>query len=700
MKRYEGDLNILALFTTTAQAQLTKVNNALLAIEKKGVKPDELARIKSEVHTLKGDSRMIGLEAVSNAAHAIEDLVAALEKAAKGERAELIKNLFRLLDAIGRAVERLPDEVVEIDTDAAAAPTEAMPETIPEAPARAPRNAPTPELTEAPAARDDETEIITLNVKRIEDLIQKSSAFPQYHNKFNFILTQLEKLKTDMETDPRPFEHAKELGSIVYQFSHELSFYDLGSRQFQNEITKLKLVPLSLIFDQFPRLVRDVAQHTGKALSLTVKGKEVELDKTIVARLKTVLIHILRNAVDHGIETPADREKAGKPEEGRVVLQASNCGDMVEVEIGDDGAGLDLELIKQKAVERGILARDKAAGLNADAAKALIFTPGFSTKEVGDFSGRGVGLDVVAQTVKEMNGQVSVKSMPGRGTTFTVSLPLISSFIPITVFLLGERLYGIPSSYIKSVLRVRESDQRDVGGRPVLPVEGADVTLIDLNAWLGFGEEQAAANRNVIIVKSQDEITGCIVREIIYEKKMIIRKTDWLVRTCPVVLGAVLSGRERAIPVLNVPELFKKLKETTEGVVRKKAKERGERDFRSKNILLVEDSAVSRTRQRDILEGQNLNVFEAAHGKDALALVAKQRFDAVITDIEMPVMNGPEFIRRLRATAGMERLPIIVMSSYNDNLEKIRELGVNTFVDKTKFSAKRLIEALAMENLI
>jgi two-component system chemotaxis sensor kinase CheA len=181
---------------------------------------------------------------------------------------------------------------------------------------------------------------------------------------------------------------------------------------------------------------------------------------------------------------------------------------------------------------------------------------------------------------------------------------------------------------------------------------------------------------------------------------MIIRKTDWLVRVCPVVLGAVLSGRERAIPILNVPELFKKLKETTEGVVRKKAKERGAKDFRSKNILLVEDSSVSRTRQRDILEGQNLNVFEAAHGRDALALIDKQQFDAVITDIEMPVMNGPEFIRRLRTIAGLERLPIIVMSSYNDSLENIRELGVKTFVDKTKFTAKRLLEALAVENII
>ncbi|MBN2353278.1 MAG: response regulator [Spirochaetales bacterium] len=710
MKKFEGDPDILALFTNTARAQLTKVNNALLAVEKKGVKAESLKLIRGEIHTLKGDSRMIGLESVSGAAHAVEDLITELEKAAKGERGKLVRRIFSLLDAIGAAIERLPEEVVEIDPAEITAGNAGKAEIDSTAAGASAGSGSSAHIgssaeTEPPPSptqgrREDKTEIITLNVKRIEDLIQKSSAFPQYFNKFNYIFGQLENLRNEMEADPRPAENAKQLASIVSQFSHELSFYDLGSRQFQSEITKLKLVPLATVFDQFPRLVRDIAEHTGKAVAFTVKGKDSELDKTIVERLKTVLIHLLRNAVDHGIESPAAREKAGKPKEGRIVLHASNRGDMVEVEIGDDGAGLDLDRIRETAIERGILAREDAGALGADDTMALIFAPGFSTKEVGSFSGRGVGLDVVARTVKEMNGQVSVKSTRGRGTTFTVSFPLISSFIPITVFLLGERLFGIPSAYIKSVLRVRESDRRDVADRPVITVEGEDIALIDLNSWLGFGEEPADANKNVIIVSSRDEISACVVRDIIYEKKMIIRKTDWLVRACPVVMGAVLSGRERAIPILNVPEIFNKLKETMRGVVRKKARAPGVRDFRQKNILLVEDSAVSRTRQRDILEGQSFNVFEAAHGKDALALLEKQSFDVVITDIEMPVMNGPELIRRIRATEGLERLPVIVMSSYNDNLASLKDLGINTFVDKTKFSVKRLIEALAGEGII
>jgi two-component system chemotaxis sensor kinase CheA len=697
MKKYEGDLSFLTLFKTSVQGQLTRSTNLLLEMEKGGVHPEPLKTVRGEVHTLKGDSRMIGLESIGEAAHAIEDLLAGLETAAPDDAGRRIVRVFAVIDAITDAVGRLPEEMVEIDLTAPSpAPAAVEPG---EQDGRKRPGRPAAKDKAGPEEKAAESEIISLHVRRIEDLIQKSSAFPQYFNKFSFILSQLEKFKTELEADPAAAEEAKRLGALLFQFAHELSFYDLGSRQFQNEITKLKLVPLSTIFDQFPRLVRDVAEHTGKKIALTVKGKEVELDKTIVERLKTLLIHLLRNAVDHGIEGAAERRAAGKPAEGRVVLHAYNRGDTVEVEVGDDGGGIDIALVRQKAVAQGLVPRDRAGELSEDEVISLIFLPGFSTREVGQFSGRGVGMDVVSQTVRDLNGQVTVKTMKGRGTTFTVSLPLISSFIPLTVFVIGDYLYSIPSSSIMSVTRVKAGDIRRLSeGRTAITVEGADITLVDLGAFFGFSEEEDAGNKNVIIVRHKDELAGFVVQEVIYEKKMIIRKLDWINRACGVIIGAVLSGRERAIPVLNIPELFKKLKETTDVVVKVKSR-RAAKDFRFKNVLLVEDSTVSRTRQREILEGRDLNVFEAANGKEALALLEKQAFDVVVTDLEMPVMNGPDFIRRLRASEAHSGLPVIVMSSYTDRLEELKALGVNTFVDKSKFTARQLIRALGMEGI-
>ena len=701
MNTYEGDLNFLSLYKTSAEGQLTRSTNHLLDLEKNGVNGEILKAIRGDIHTLKGDSRMIGLESIGKAAHAIEDLLSELETADAETAAARIKRVFAVIDAITDAISRLPDELVEIDTDALSAEPKKDAAGRPGKPPAQDRPPEKEKSSPAPAAETKpvETEIINLNVRRIEDLVQKSSAFPQYFNKFSFILSQMETLKSEMEDNPQSAENAKRLGALLYQFSHELSFYDLGSRQFQNEITKLKLVPLSAIFDQFPRLVRDVAQHTNKSIAFTVKGKEVELDKTVVERLKTVLVHLLRNAVDHGIEDPAARKKAGKPAEGRIILHAHNRGDMVEVEVGDDGGGINFSAVRETAVARELVTKEKAAALSEDEIISLIFQSGFSTREVGEFSGRGVGMDVVSQTVKDLNGQITVKTMAGRGTTFTVSLPLISSYIPITVFVIGERLYGIPSSSVASVVRVKEDDiRRPGGGRRTIMHDNAVLTLIDLNTYFGLGVEDDAGGKNVLIVRNKDEVSGFIVREIVYEKKMIIRKTDWLVRTCPVIIGAVLSGRERAIPILNIPELFTRLKESTDAVVRIKTRPM-EKDFRLKNILLVEDSTVSRTRQRQILEGRDLNVFEAANGKEALGLLEKQTFDAVVTDLEMPVMNGPEFIKRLRGHPEQAALPVIVISSYTDKLEELQTLGVRTFVDKSKFSPRRLIEALAAEGI-
>ncbi len=721
MKKYQGDPSICALFKTSADAQIRKVNNALVSIEKDGVTQDLLKVIKSEVHTLKGDSRMIGLESISDAAHAIEDLLETLGKSDEQGAKKAGAKIFKMLDAIAHAVERLPNDMVDIqirditgDEEPPAEASETEKRTRkhkqPEKTVETKETAPRPETVkpekksaavEADPARDEETQIINLNVKRIEELISKSTVFPQYYNKFSFISNQLTEIRSEIEKKLKDDTLTKRLNSLAYMLSHELSFYDLSSRQFQNEITKLKLVPLSLIFDLFPRLVRDVATDTNKKVELTIQGREVELDKTMVEKLKTILIHILRNAVDHGIEQPAAREKEGKSSEGRVVLSAFNMGDNVLLEIGDDGMGLDIESIREKAVEKGLVDREKAARLTEDEIIAFIFESGFSTKEAGKYSGRGVGMDVVTQTVKDLNGEITVKTEKGKGTTFIIKLPLISSFIPITVFVVNDRLFGVPSSYVKSVVRIKKGDIRSIGeNSSVITIEGTDITLVDLSEFFGLGETEDGNYKNIIIMRSQDEIAGFAVSEIVIEKKMLIRKSDWILDKCKVIIGAVLSGRERAIPIINVLELFRLLKSGHRDVTKVKARGYFKRDFRAKNVLLVEDSVVTRKRERDMLVDRSLNVFEASNGKEALEYLDKQQFDVVITDIEMPVMNGLELITRIRANASYASVPVIVVSSYSTYRENLRGLGVRSFVDKNEFSLQLLLEALKSEKIV
>jgi two-component system chemotaxis sensor kinase CheA len=711
MKKYQGDPSICALFKTSVDTQIKKVNNALVALEKEGVKPEYLKIIKSEIHTLKGDSRMIGLESISDAAHAIEDILEQLGKSNPDETKVFSVKIFRILDAISQAVEKLPNEMMDIHIKEIAEESDTeQPVTAPEVESvkhpekKKPKDQPEEKkitMPEQEIAQGEETQIINLNVKRIEDLISRSTVFPLYFNKFNFISNQLAEIRGEIEKKLKDDGLVKRLNSLAYQFSHELSFYDLSSRQFQNEITKLKLVPLALIFDLFPRLVRDVAEDTKKQVELTIQGKEVELDKTMVEKLKTILIHILRNAVDHGCEDPITREKVGKPREGRIVLSAFNMGDNIMLEIGDDGMGLDIERIRAKAVEKGLVDREKALRLTEDEVIAFIFESGFSTKQAGKFSGRGVGMDVVTQTVKELNGEITVKTEKGRGTSFILKLPLISSFIPITVFVVNEKLFGVPSSYVKSVLRIRTSDIRSIGeNSSVIAIDGTDITLVDLAEFFGLGATDEAQYKNVIIIRSQDEIAGFSVSDIVIEKKMLIRKSEWILDKCKVIIGAVLSGRERAIPIVNVLELFRLLKSGHRDITKVKSRGYVKRDFRAKNVLLVEDSIVTRKRERDMLAEHSLNVFEVSNGKEALEYLDKQQFDAIITDIEMPVMNGLELITRIRSNAGFSNIPVIVVSSYSTYKENLRGLGVRSFVDKNEFSLKLLLEALRSEKII
>ncbi len=705
MKKYQGDPGICALFKSSADTHIKKVNNELIALEKEGVKPEFLKAIKSEIHTLKGDSRMIGLESISDAAHAIEDLLESLSKSEPSQAGGIGTKIFKVLDAITRAVESLPDDVVDVHfkeiieepAAVAAAPEKRTRKHKPDVREDGKKTAP----AEQESAKSEETEIINLSVKRIEDLISKSTIFPLYFNKFNFFASQLAEIRSEIEAKLKDDAVTKRLNSLAYQFSHELSFYDLASRQFQNEITKLKLVPLSLIFDLFPRLVRDVAADTNKLIDLTIQGREVELDKTMVEKLKAILIHILRNAVDHGCEDPDTREKAGKKRTGLIVLSAFNMGDNIMLHIDDDGAGLDIEHIREKAVSKGLVDREKASRLTEDEVIAFIFESGFSTKQAGKYSGRGVGMDVVTQTVKELNGEITVKTEKGKGTTFIIKLPLISSFIPITVFVVDEKLFGVPSSYVKSVLRIKSQDIRSIGeSSSVITIEGTDISLIDLSEFFGFGGMEEEPFRNVIVIRSQDEIAGFAVSEVVMEKKMLIRKSDWILDKCGVIIGAVLSGRERAIPIVNVLELFRMLKSGHRDVTKVKSRGYVKRDIRAKNVLLVEDSAVTRKRERDIVSDRGLNVFEASNGKEALEFLDRQQFDVVITDIEMPVMNGLELVGRIRSNAGYSNVPVIVVSSYGTYKEALRELGVRSFVDKNEFSLQLLLEALRSEKII
>ncbi|MBN1696163.1 MAG: response regulator [Spirochaetales bacterium] len=703
------DPQIVEIFKKAAAKCVTQVNNLLLEAEKEGGGSEIYKAIKGEVHTLKGDARMLGFESISVAAHKLEDLFGLLEKEEAKADPAMFSRVFDLLDAIDNAVGKLPDELVSIDLSSftpgegfkgeeqAINPPVEKKET--KTPAKKDES-----LTESDSKKDKKEkkiEILNINMKKIDSLIGISSAFPRYSNRFLYILDKLQGIRKDIAAENPDQDTIGEIDAILRDFSHELAFYELAAKQFQDKITKLKLVPLSSIFDLFPRLVRDVAENTHKKINFIIEGRDVELDIGVVEKLKSILIHILRNAVDHGCEPPAERKKAGKPENARIVLKAFNKGDNVVIEIGDDGYGLDVAAIREKAVEKGLINKEKAPELPDDQIIPFIFESGFSTKDVGVFSGRGVGMDVVATTVKEMNGEITVKTLKNKGTIFSISLPLISSYIPVTVFSLGNNLYALPSAYIKYAIRVKENEMFDTGKQwKVMNIEDMEISLIDLRVFFNFGNPADDKNKNVIIVIYQDEVTGFIVNEIIFEKKMLIRKVAGMKGKLDTIIGAVLSGKEKAIPVLNVLSLFRLLKNGQATITRIKKVHDYSKDFGTKKVLLVENSLVTRNLEKKILIKHNLIILEAGNGKEAVQLLEQEEINMVITDIEMPVMNGVELIAFMKENDRYKKIPIVVISSYKTYIDKVGSMGVNYFIDKSEFSEELLMNTIIKENLL
>ncbi len=705
------DPNMINLFKQEANQHILKVNNILLSFEKAGIKKEAFSDMKREVHTLKGDSRMLGFIKISEASHKLEDLFELLGKGKKGADIGLIEKIFKCLDVIQKAVDKLPEDEVDINKEIESiisldkddSSKEEQKIIIYEDNIKQENGLENINSKESIKVQTNEKEIdyINLKLKKVDDLINLFSALPRYVNRFGFIINQLREIKDHIEKKYHDDEIIKNLELIIYDFSHEITFYDLATKQFQNEITKVKLVPLSTIFDLFPRLVRDIAQQTNKKINFIIKGKEVELDKGVVEKLKEILIHMLNNAVDHGCEEPEVRKKNGKPQEGNIILSAYNKGDNVVIEVIDDGHGIDVEKVREKAIEKGLIIREKANSTTDEDMIPYIFEAGFSTKKIGKFSGRGIGMDVVAKTVKEFNGEIKVNTWKNKGTTFIISLPLISFFIPVTIFQIGERIYGLPSSYIMSSLRVKKSDIKNLGeSQSLINVEDMEVSLVDIENLIDYEIKSKEQNKNVIIIKYQDEITGLIVTDIILEKKMVIKKVVGLNEKFKIIIGAVLLGNDRAIPVLNIPELFRILKEGIVNITKIRNKENSSKKIWAKNVLLVEDSLITRDHEKNVLINQNLNVFEASNGKEAIKYLENQIFDIIITDIEMPVMDGVEMIKYIKSKDKLSKIPIIVVSSYKEYRDKIQKMGVTHFINKNDFNAQTFINTLKEENII
>jgi len=466
-----------------------------------------------------------------------------------------------------------------------------------------------------------------------------------------------------------------------------------------SDMKQVTMLPFSTLTDIFPRMVRDISREQGKDVDLVVKGGEVEIDRRILEEMRDPLTHILRNAIDHGLESPEIRNRGGKSRTGTIELTVSQVtGGKIEVHISDDGAGIDVVKVKKKARSLGILTEQELKQIEDRNALSLVLRSGVSTSPIiTDISGRGLGLAIVQEKVEKLGGLLSLDTVPGRGTSFKMALPVtIATFRGILVRV-AKSYFIVPSSGMERTLSVRKDQIQTVENRATIALDGKALALVDLAGVFNLKEENAPSDGNppvtVAVLGTGERRIGFRIDEVLGEQEVLVKGLGKQLRHVPYISGATILGSGRVVPILNVTDL---LTAPLNFRVQDPDLKSVEGETKRRSILVAEDSITSRMLLKSILEGAGYGVKTAVDGSEAFTTLKTGEFDLVISDIEMPRMNGFELTRKIRSDKKYADIPVILVTSLEaqEDREKGIDAGANAYIVKTSFDQSNLLEVV------
>ncbi len=575
---------IVESFIVETKEILEKLDVDLLELEKKPDDKELLNQIFRSFHTIKGTSGFLGLEALPDVTHKCEDI---LNKLRKGEAVlseslmdgiilafDTIKELLKKIEVdqnenvqienVCNILEELIKEIEGGSNDEASAPKEvpleiekrieveetktaAIEISQPEKPKQEERKI---ESIEKAAAAPVKENTIRVDVDRLDALLDIVSELVLGRNR-------LSQVNSHFSVDNEGNKFTRDFGEVTKQI-------DLMTTELQLVAMKLRMIKIAKIFNRYPRLVRDLTRDLNKDVELVIKGEETEVDKNLIEEINDPLVHLIRNSVDHGVETPDVRVKAGKSPKGTVILAAEQLGNNIVISIEDDGKGLDIEVLKEKAVNKGLITRDKAKELTRQEAINLIFLPGFSTAEkVSNVSGRGVGMDVVKTNVSKLRGIINIDSELGKGTKITIKLPLTLAIISGMIVKAYQEMIVIPLGSVIEVIRVNNEQIYSIKGKEVIQVRDSILPLVSLKELLKGRLEGKKEERNgwqyVVEVGIAEKRYGIKVDDLIGQQEVVIKTLGSYLGKIDGIAGSTIMGDGTVVMILDIHELFNKL---------------------------------------------------------------------------------------------------------------------------------------------
>ena len=706
------DADMIAPCLEECQERLSGLSERLVELERRPQDQELVHGIFRDLHTLKGSSGFVGLTKMNQLAHAAEDLVGMVRDGSRQADRPLIDTLLSTLDVLTQIVQRASIRA-PIDIDTRATVAQLRSQALGAAPtAPAPRVAPASpmlEATPAPALRQHTLRIdfskLDELMNLVGELVLAKGQLSTHVGDFAALGRELSEQRRQSGTgryrrrETRPKRGAvrsqgvaTELGRIhraLEQLHQEvdadLQHLDFVSGQLRDQVMKLRMVPIGRTWSKYHRTVRQIAQQLGKEVRLTLSGTDTELDKVLVEQLDDPMLHLVRNAIDHGIETAAERAATGKPAEGSLELAAFHRGNQIVIHIEDDGKGIDPQRVREKAIDKGLVDEATAAELDEAQTIALLFQPGFSTAEqVSDLSGRGVGMDVVRDRISQLKGTVHLESKAGAGTRVELRLPLTLAIIQVLLVRCASETYAVPIDLVERTVSVPTKQLRLLSNQETLLDGGREIPLLRLRHLLGLDRHHADLPdlQPIALVQVGGRTYGLACDGFLGRQEIVIKTLGSLLERVPGAAGATLLG-ERCAVILDIPQLIT-MSQLSPAAPGAPTAPREPEPQSQASILVVEDSDVIRESIRRNLEMAGYHVVAVPDGSEGLRQAMQERFDLVSTDVVMPNMDGYELTRRLRALPEYRDVPILMVTSRGERIDRIRgfDAGVDAYLTK------------------
>ena len=725
-KNEELRTRLLATFQVEAEEHLQILTANLLALGR-GLSPSEARKVIEvsfrEMHTLKGASRSVGLMEVEILCQACESVLSKLSRDQLALTPPILKMLHEGVERMPLLLTggQAPVTVSELISRLKGVIDESVfkvnkPVEAPEPPT------PTPK---APETALFPTNTIRLNTAKLDGLllqaedlllpklaagerVQEARALVEIVSGCRTALIRKRAARRSphvtspaaaLAVDPESVMQTVEvrIRAMLEHIARDHRTITSAVDGLQKSLRLLRMTPASVVLNLFPGMVRSLADELGKQVEWGVQGAELEVDRKVLDAMKDPLIHLVRNAIDHGIESPEARVKAGKPPQGQVAVTiASLEGNRIEIRIEDDGKGIDLDQVRAAAVRARHLTTEESQALTNDVALDLIYRSGLSTTPlISTVSGHGLGLAIVREQVEGLEGQIRVDTRLGVGTTVWITLPVAISTFRGLLVRAGGQSYLLPCEAVERTFHLLQREVEGSQGRPMIQWEGRPILLAQLTELLGLPTKRDPSESDhkqpCVIMRVREARVGLAVEEVLGEQEVVVKELGPPLIRVRNVAGAGLLGTGHVILILRPADLLRSVRESPRPPV---ASHPAKETSRQSVILVVDDSITTRTMEKNLLEAAGYQVRVAVDGIEAWTFLKSERVDLIVSDVDMPRMNGLELTAKIRANRDMADLPVILVTALEsrDDKERGLEVGANAYLVKSSFDQSNLLE--------